>query len=211
MKKLKSTRDLRVNDVIRVYRKGFGYATLSVIDVHEEFLSAKAGRDLIESARQGDVLDAYYWSERNSSYEFSLEVLGVFSIDLNIIFFRHTGKIAWSRERKCLQADVDMPFSFFFFDVGDSQRVFTSKKVKLKNGKIFRLSDREAHFRYRGSLDRGTFVKGRLSLGGEDIDVVGRIECSREANGNNCVIRFSGMAGKERERILDYIFTTYRE
>ncbi len=215
MKKLKSTRDLRVNDVVRVYKKGFGYATLSVIDAHDEYLSARADRALVKSTARGDIFDAYFWSERNSSYEFKLEVLGVLSIDpntdLNIIYFRHTGKIAWSNERKCLQADVDMPFSFFFFGVGDGSRVFSTKNVKLKKGKIFRLSDREAHFRYRGSLDQGPFVKGRLSLGGEEVDVVGRIECSREGNGTDCVIHFSGMAGKEREKILDYIFTTYRE
>lgn len=211
MKKMKSTRDLKVNDVLRVYRKGFGYATLSVIDVHDQYISAKAGRDFIANVEQGDLLDAYFWADHLSSYEFKLEVLGHFSIDLQIIFFKHTAKISWSRERKCLQAGVSMPFSFFIFDINRSDRIFSSTSVKMRKGKIVKISDREAVLNYRGALDNGTFVKGHVRLGDEDIDVMGRITCSREGGGNTCLLTYAGMDEREREKILDYIYTTYRE
>ncbi len=211
MKRIKSTRDLKVNDVLRVYKKGFGYSKLSVIDVHPEFISAHADRDFIENIRQGDVLEAYYWSNRMSSYDFQLQVLGLFSIDLQIIFFRHTGKISWSRERKCLEAKVSIPFSFFIFDVDRLDRVFSSTSVKIKKGRIIRLSDREAFLRYSGSLKPGVFVKGHLDVNKEKMDVIGKIEKADDAGSNMYLLNYTGMADRERERILDYIFTIYRE
>ncbi len=211
MKKIKSTRDLKVNDVLRVYKQGFGYAVLSVIDVHDQFISAKADRDFLGRVEQGDILDAYFWADHGSSYEFKIEVLGHFSIDLQIIFFKHTAKISWSRERKCLEADVSIPFSFFVFDVNRTDRIFSSTRVKLKKGRIVKLGDREAVIRYRGSLEEGAFVKGRIPAGGAKIDVIGRIACSRERGGNTCLLTYMRLAERDREKLLDYIFTIYRE
>ncbi len=211
MKRLKSTRDLRVNDVLRVYKKGFGYAKLTVIDVHPEFISARAERVFIENVRQGDILEAYFWSHRMSSYDFQLQVLGLFSIDLQIVFFKHTGKISWSRERKCLEAKVNIPFPFFIFNVDDIDGVFSSINVRMKNGKIIRLGDRESLLQYRGSLKTGAFVKGHLNMDDEKVDIIGKIEPAGGSDKSTYLLNYTGMADREREKILDYVFTIYRE
>lgn len=211
MKRIKSTRDLKVNDVLRVYKKGFGYAVVSVIDIHEQFISAKAEKDFVASVKQGDVLDAYFWSDHMTSCEFSLEILGLFSIDLQIIFFKHTSRISCGAERKCLQADISMPFPFFIFNVENSERVFSSTRVKMKKGRIVKLSDRDAVFRYNGSLQDCTFVKGHLGIRGEDIDVIGRLDRSPGSARNTYHMHFSGLAEKDREKIMDFVYSVYRE
>jgi hypothetical protein len=211
MKRIKSTRDLKVNDVLRVYKKGFGYSKLTVIDVHPEFISARAERDFVENVRQGDILESYFWSNRMSSYDFQLQVLGLFSIDLQIVFFKHTGKISWSRERKCLEAKVNIPFSFFIFDVDDIDSVFSSTDVKIKKGKIVRLGDREALFQYRGSLKNGAFIKGHLNVHDEKMDVIGKIDYAEGFDNFTHLLNYTGMADRDREKILDYVFTIYRE
>ena len=211
MKRIKSTRELKVNDVLRVYKKGFGYAVVSVIDIHDQFISAKADKEFVASVKQGDVLDAYFWSDHMTSCEFALEILGLFSIDLQIIFFRHTNRIACGAERKCLQADVSMPFPFFIFSVENSDKVFSSTRVKMKKGRILKLSDRDAIFRYSGSLRNCSFVKGHLGIKGEDIDVIGRLDRGPGTAKNTYLMHFSGLAGKDREKIMDFVYSVYRE
>lgn len=211
MKKIKTTKDLKLNSILRVYRKGFGYAKLIVIDNTDHFISASANNEFINHVDKGDTVEAYYWVEHNASYEFSLEVLGKFEIDLKLLFFKHTDKIEWSEERKCLTAEVDIPFSFFTFSVDSSAKVFSTQDVEFMRGRIVTLGDREAVVTYSGKIDDDTFIKGHICLEEGNIPIMGKLVPLGNGSPERYKIEFTGMNEKERDHLLDYIFTIYRE
>jgi hypothetical protein len=211
MKKIKSTRDVRVNTVIRVYRKGFGYARLIVIDNTEHFISVSVGESFVKSVMPGDVLDAYLWVDHGASYEFQLEVIGKFEIDLRLVFFKHCDAMKWSAERKCLVASVEMPFRFFMFSVDDAAKVFSSVEVEKRTGMIVSLSDREATVRFGGKMESGSFLKGHITIDDVDIPFMGKIGPQDTGDPALHRVEFTGMSEKERERILDFVLSVYRE
>ncbi len=211
MKKIRTTKDLKLNSVVRVYKKGYGYSKIIVIDNTEHFLSVSANNEFINHVDKGDTVEAYYWVEHNASYEFPLEVLGKFEIDLKLLFFKHTDNVTWSEERKCLTAEVDIPFSFFTFSVDDTAKVFSTRDVEFLRGRIVTLGDREAVIAYSGSVDEDAFVKGHICLEGGDIPVMGKLVPLGNGSSGRYMIEFTGMNEKERDQLLDYIFTIYRE
>ncbi len=211
MKKLHSTLDIKMNSILRIYKKGFGYARLIVTDVTEHFFSVSGDDDFVAHVGQGDVVEAYYWVEHSASYEFTLEVLGKFEKELKLVFFKHTDALTWSEERKCLTAEVSIPFKFFTFSVDESAKVFSSKNVDPHEGAIVSLSDREALVRYDGVIEKNTFMRGHILVRGDDLAITGKPVPVPEAGQGVYRIEFSGMSEKERNRILDYIFTIYRE
>ncbi len=197
--------------MLRVYKKGFGYAVLRVIHINDDFFSARGDEIFITSLKKNDRLEAYLWSEKLSTYEFELEVLGTIDDDLHVVFFKHTEKLRFCRERKCLIADVNIPLSFFPFDISNSQKSFSSTAVRKTWGTIVRISDREAVILYDGNIQEGQYVKGRLKILDEEIDIVAKVECIPEAGENIYMMKFIGMPEREREKILEFVFTTYRE
>lgn len=211
MKKISSTKELNENEVLRVYKQGLGYAVLRVIHIDDDFFSARGDKIFVSALKKKDCLEAYLWSEKLSAYEFELEVLGTIDDDLHVVFFKHAGKMRFSRERKCLAADVDLPFSFFPFDVSNLRKAFSSTTVRKSRGAIVRISDREAVIRYDGSVQEGKYIKGRLKILDEEIDIVAKIECISESEKNTYLLKFIGMPEREREKILDFVFNVYRE
>jgi hypothetical protein len=211
MKRYSSTRELKENEVLRVYKKGYGYAVLRIIDITDDFFSARGDQGFISSLNKGDRLEAYVWSERLSAYEFELGVLGIIDDELYIVFFKHAEKMRFSRERKCLTAEVEIPFSFFMFDVSNAGKAFSTSEVQRQNGMIIRISDREALVRYNGVLLDERFIKGRLNISGEDIDLVAKVAPTSGGEPNVHLLKFIGMPEREREKILQYVFEVYRE
>ena len=212
MIKINSTRDIKENSVLRIYKRGYGYSKITVFDVNDYFLAALADRDLIENVVEGDICKSYLWVENEASYEFTLEVLGMFGRDVSFIFFKHTDDILWSRSRKCLKADVRIPLNFFPLEVGNTGRNFNSKEITILRGTIVELSDREALLQFNGDMKESTFLKGHFSVDNISVDLIGRIVFSRVQDGERYYqIEFSGMSDRERDRILDYVFSVYRE
>jgi hypothetical protein len=211
MKKINSTRDIKVNSILRVYKRGYGYSKVTVIGVNDYFLSALADGDLRENAVEGDIFESYLWVE-NASYEFMLEVLGMFGRDLSFMFFKHTDDIAWSRSRKCLTAGVQIPLKFFPLEVGNSDRSFNSKEIEFLWGTIVELSDREALLQFDGDIKENKFLKGHFSIDDIAVDIIGRIVSYKMQDGKTYYhIDFSEMSDRERGKILDYVFSVYRE
>jgi hypothetical protein len=212
MKKIKSTKDIIVNSTLRVYKKGFGYSKLTVFDVSAYYIAANADKDFLENTANDDIIEAYLWVEHDASYEFPLQVIGKFSIDLKIIFFKHTDTIKFNKERKCLMAKVNLPFNFFFFDIGKTIKGFSSSAVKIHIGTIIEISDREAIIKYAGNIEKDSYIKGHISIEGNDIDIIGKaVPAASSSDYGNYKIEFSGMNEKDRNRILDYVFNVYRE
>lgn len=211
MKKISSTIELNENEVLRVYKRGFGYAVLRIIHIDDDFFSARGDKIFVSALKKKDRLEAYLWSEKLSAYEFELEVLGTIEDDLHMVFFKHSEKMRFSRERKCLTAEVELPFSFFPFDISNSRKAFSSTAVKKNRGAVVRISDREAVIRYDGSLVTGNFIKGRLKILDEEIDIVAKIEPMSDGEKNTYKLKFIGMPEREREKILEFVFNVYRE
>jgi c-di-GMP-binding flagellar brake protein YcgR len=212
MKKINSTRDIKVNSILRIHKGGYGYSKITVCDVNDYFLAALADRDLIENVVEGDICESYLWVENEASYEFTLEVLGMFGRDLSFIFFKHTADIVWSRSRKCLKADVQIPLKFFPLEVGNPRKNFNSKEITILRGTIVELSDREALLQFNGDMKESTFLRGHFSVDTISVDIVGRIVLSKMQDGERYYqIEFSGMSDRERDKILDYVFSVYKE
>jgi hypothetical protein len=210
MKKLETTRKIIIGSTIRVYKKGFGYSKFEVIENNDYYIAAMARNDFFESAGAGDTLETYLWVEDEASYEFILEIIGKIVTGPPIIFFNHTRAIRRSENRKCLTAQVNIPIKFFTFDPGDSSKGITTEQIIVQTGAIILLADREATIRSDVVLQGSRFIKGTITLDDETIELVGMMDCINEAK-NIYNIIFTGMNEKVRNRILDHIFTIYRE
>ena len=53
--KIRSTKDLRVNSVLRVYKKGFGYSKIHIIDNSDYYLAAGAEKEFIDEIGRAHV------------------------------------------------------------------------------------------------------------------------------------------------------------
>lgn len=210
MKKLETTRKIIIGSTIRVYKKGFGYSKFEVIENNDYYIAAMARNDFFESAGAGDTLETYLWVEDEASYEFILEIIGKIVTGPPIIFLNHTRAIRRSENRKCLTAQVNIPIKFFTFDPGDSSKGITTEQIIVQTGAIILLADREATIRSDVDLQGSRFIKGTITLDDETIELVGMMDCINEAK-NIYNIIFTGMNEKVRNRILDHIFTIYRE
>ena len=62
--------------MLRLYKKGFGYAQATVIDLSGAYFAAAADRVFIDRVSDGERLAAYLWVENVASYEFSLTIAG---------------------------------------------------------------------------------------------------------------------------------------
>ena len=217
MKKITATKDIKLNAILRVYKKGYGYAKLVVIENNDYFLCALSDDEFISHVNNGDTIEAYLWVENIASYEFCLEITGKIGSSTNtlndpkLIFFRHTEEIKRNEERKCLKAEVEISIKFFVFDTGKNDRSFSSEKVVLHDGKIIELGDREALVICNEDLGGVPFFRGHIVLNGEDFEIVGKVESVSTVNEKLYQVFFTGMSDKDRNRLLDYVFSVYRE
>ena len=210
MKKLETTERITIGTTIRAYKKGFGYSTFEVIENNDYYIAAMGQEDFFTSAREGDLLEAYLWVEDVASYEFTLGIIGKIASGPPIIFLSHTRDIVRSQQRKCLTAQVDIPIKFFTFDPGDSGKGITTEQIVFHTGKVILIADREATIRSDSDIRGSRFLKGTITIDGETIELVGMIDSINDAK-NVYNLLFTGMHEKVRERILDYIFSIYRE
>ncbi len=210
MKKLETTKKIIIGSAVRVYRKGFGYSKLTVIDNNEHYLAAEAEEAFFHSILEGDIVEAYLWVHDVASYEFYLQLIGKIVIGLRVLFFSHTEKISRSVERKCLTAKVDLPITFFTFDPGDVSKGISSEKIVNHTGTIVLLSDREATLRSDENICCDRFVKGQIKIPHGTLELIGMVEPVNEAK-HMYNILFAGMHDKERNKLLEYVFSTYRE
>lgn len=210
MKKLETTRKIIPGSVIRVYRKGFGYTTLTIIDNNDYYLSALSGEDFFNFCRENSTVEAYLWVEDVASYQFTLTVIGKIAPGPRVLFFGHTDKITRSPERKCLTATVNIPMQFFTFDPDDNGRGISTKQITSHAGSVILLSDREATLRTDTDLSGEKFLKGTIRIKDEIIELMGKIT-SDAYEKNTYSILFTGMHDRVRNHILEYIFSIYRE
>jgi len=210
VKKLESTKKILIGTGIRVYRKGFGYSKLTVIESNEHYFAATSEESFYHSIQEGDIVEAYLWVHDVASYEFYLQLVGKIVIGPRILFFGHTEKISRSVERKCLTANVDLPIKFFTFDPGDSTKGISSEKIISHTGSVILLSDREATVRSDDNICCDRFLKGQISVHDETIELIGMVEPVNEAK-KIYIILFAGMHDKDRNKLLEYVFSTYRE
>ncbi|HOT46755.1 MAG TPA: hypothetical protein PLM53_00045 [Spirochaetota bacterium] len=210
MKKLESTRKIISGSVIRIYKKGFGYSKITVIDNTDYYLAAMADDDLFNAFHEGDLAEAYIWVEDVASYEFRLQLIGRIVSGPRVLFFSHTDEIARSTERKCLTATVRMPIKFFMFDPGDTEKGITSEEIVYHEGAVILLSDREATIQTKDDIRKARFLKGHIVINGQIIELVGMVDSLNEPKGIYNVL-FASMHEKDRKLLLDFIFSTYRE
>lgn len=209
MKKLESTHRLQADSTLRIYKKGFGYSKIDILENNDYYIAVIAGDDLYRSIREGETVEAYLWVEDIASYEFKITVIGKIASGPPIIFFSHTENISRNNDRKCLTAQVEIPVKFFVFDTGDD-KIITTEEIVFHNGTIVLLTDREAAIKCQTGLSVGKFLKGHIEIGGIIIELMGKIDPINEQK-NIYNILFVGMHDRDRNRILEYIFNIYRE
>jgi len=210
MKKLKDTWQIPEGSILRVYRPGFGYARLQLIDSTDQFLGALAPEDFFEAVTDGDAIECYLWIEHDASYECTLNVIGRISRGKHILFLEHSKSIRRSKERHCLTAKVSLPFRYFSFSSGYSGKNFKSEEPVFHDGTITSLNDREMTFQGNEKTAEGAFLFGHLIIpGGHRLDLAGKITAA-STNGTTQVA-LTGLQERDRTRLLDYIFTIYRD
>ncbi|MFC1670381.1 hypothetical protein ACFL20_08300 [Spirochaetota bacterium] len=217
MKKLESTKAIPINSILRVYKESYGYSKVKIIDINEYFFGAYCDKDFSLSVNDGDIIEAYLWVENIASYEFSLEVIGRLKLSENsndvpqVLFFRHTDNISWSKDRKCLKAKVNMPIKFFTFNTGEESKSISTEEVSYQYGNIIELSDREALIRESSKPPGNKFLKAHLIIDGKDIELVGRVKPVEKDGETLYDVSFFRMSEEDRGRLLDYVFSVYRE
>lgn len=221
MKQLATTAELREGLVLRAYRKGFGYARLEVVGVTPYFYLTDAPEDFYLCVETGEVLLGYLWTQNSVSFEFEMKVAGKFVIPPDddggsgdvrrFLAIAHTGDISSSSERKCLKAAVSLPFRFFTIRVARSDRSFYTEEIHYLDGTITMMSDREAVLETDHDLPLTALLRGRLGFDENDIDVTARIVNAESGSPNRYDIEYTGMSDRERNRILEYVFSIYRE
>lgn len=209
MKKLKDTRQIPEGTILRVYRPGFGYARLHLIDSTDQFLGALAPDDFFKAIDDGDTFECYLWVEQDASYECTLKVIGRISRGTHILFLEHTKSIRRSKHRRCLTAAVSLPFRYFFFSSGYSGKNFKSEEPVFHDGTIISLSDREMTFRGTEKTAVDAILFGHLEIPGQRLDLVGRITATSDEGTTQ--VALTGLQERDRTQLLDYIFTIYRD
>jgi hypothetical protein len=208
MKNLTSTNRIQKDVILRIYKKGFGYSKLTVIHNEDEYIAARASSELLNNVRDGDKIQVYFWVEDVASYDFSIIVLGRITVDQSIIFLGHTEDIIRKESRRCLTAHVNLPITFFLVDFNDRSKRISTEEVVHHKATLTELGDREAIVKTSEKLPVETFLKGHILLKDKDIELIGMLELVDEGE---YTIAFSGMNDKDRNTLLDYVFSTYRE
>jgi len=212
MKSFTSTKKLKIKNKLRVYKKGYGYAKLSVIDVNDYFFGALSPEDFYEHVSVDDSLDAYLWREGIASHEFRLVLIGKIISSSPILLFSHTADIQSSRERKCLRAIVDIPFKFYQLGTAKSDKSFYMENVIFLKGRILELGDRDAVLQTDESFSSTRLIRGHMLIDGGDIEITGEIiSCTLDRDIYNYTVEYIGMSEADQAKILDYIFAVYRE
>lgn len=210
MKKLESTRKIAGGSVIRIYKKGFGYSKITVIDATDYYLAVLADDDLFLTLREGELVEGYLWVEDVASYEFELQLIGKISSGPKILFFSHTDAIIRSSDRKCLTATVNIPMKFFMFDPGVSEKGITSEEIIFHDGTIILLSDREATVQTQDDISGSRFMKGHIKINGQIVELVGMVDQINDKKGIYNLL-FAGLNDRDRKQLLEFIFNIYRE
>lgn len=210
MKKLENTKKINTGSILRAYKKGFGYSKLTVLENSDYYLAIVANVDFFNMVQEGDVVEMYLWVEDVASYEFKLPLIGRIVSGDRILFFGHTDIITRHKDRKCLTAQVDIPIKFFYFDPQDSDKRITSEDIMSHTGTVILLSDREAVIRSDVNIDRHRFLKGQITINQETIELVGTIDLINNSKRIYNLL-FTGMQDKHKNKILEYIFSMYRE
>lgn len=218
--------DLRENMVLRAYLKGYGYARLIVVGVTRHFYITDAPADFFQRIQAKAVLQGYLWTQNSISFEFNMEVAGRITVPPgpssagdpdagtppgHFIAFIHTADIASADERKCLRAKVSLPFRFFTIAVARNDKSFYTEEIRYLDGTIIMLSDREAVVETGHEIPLAGLIRGHLAFGGDDIDFTARITSAESGTMNRYGMEYTGMNDRERNRILEYVFSIYRE
>jgi hypothetical protein len=226
MKKIDSTRKIAPGSTLRLYKKGYGYSRVKTIDVHDLYFGGLSDSEFFSRVSDGDLVEAYLWLENTASYTMTLKVIGRIRVELDddlhlpILFFSHTDDITASENRRCLEATLSLPVDFFIFSPGaDGNKNITTSEIIRNRGTVIRLSDREAVISAAEApgeqcFMEGCFLKGTLHLPDGEIDVIGTLhheEPHPDITGALFRVRFNNQPLKERNRLLDYIFSVYRE
>ncbi len=212
MKKINSTREIKENTLIRVYKKGFGYSLLTTVENTEFILICRCDRLFTDVLHKGDTLECYLWLHQVSSYEFNTSVVGTMVNDIPLVMLAHTDNVIRNPERRCLKAEVDIPLTFFTFSVEDSEKNFYTEETTLVNGTIRELSDREAVITCNFNPGQDYMLKGHMILDETRIDIICKIESvQRDNNTTKLIVSFVGLNDDERNLIMNYVFSTYRE
>ncbi|HPI90457.1 MAG TPA: hypothetical protein PK859_14220 [Spirochaetota bacterium] len=212
MKKLESTRKIAPGSVLRVYKKGFGYARLVVRDFEGSFFTAESDPVFIEHINDGDEVEAYLWLENDTSYDFILTVIGRITIGNTVLIFNHTEDILHNNENECLTARVSIPVRFFILDTGNENKGISTEKIVHHAGIITALSDREADISSMDDIHSGTLIKLHAFIGTQDLELIAKIDKASVINSQwNYHVIFTNLHAHERNQILDQVFTMYRE
>jgi len=205
MKKITKTNDIKTNTPIRVYKKGYGYSLLTLIENNDLFLICKSPDDFFKHIQENETVECYIWPYPDGSYDFTTTVLGKISSPFPILLLQHTDSIIYNPSRQCLKAKVTIPFTFFTFSI-NTNKSFSSEDIQWHKGTILELTDREAVLHTATKLEH--FVKGHLHLDTKDVDITAKVT---GINSTHYDISFVGLDDTDRITILDYIFTVYRE
>jgi len=205
MKKITKTNDIKTNTPIRVYKKGYGYSLLTLIENNDLFLICKSPDDFFNHIQENETVECYIWPYPDGSYDFTTTVLGKISSPFPILLLQHTDSIIYNPSRQCLKAKVTIPFTFFTFSI-NTNKSFSSEDIQWHKGTILELTDREAVLHTATKLEH--FVKGHLHLDTKDVDITAKVT---GINSTHYDISFVGLDDTDRIAILDYIFTVYRE
>ncbi len=212
MKKINSTREIRENTLIRVYKKGFGYSLLTTVENTEFILICRCDREFTDITRKGDRLECYLWLHQVSSFEFTTEVVGTMVNDIPLVMLAHTDDVKRNEERRCLSAEVDLPVTFFTFAIEDSDKNFYTEETNLVDATLTELSDREGVIICDGDTGQDHLLKGHMMLDDSRIDIIGNIEKVEKEGGKHRIhVSFVGLNDDERNKILNYVFSVYRE
>ena len=152
MKKITKTNDMKPNTHIRVYKKGFGYALLSLIENNDFFLICKSPGDFFNHIQENEAVECYVWPYPDGSYDFSSIVLGKIASPFPIILLKHTQSIIYNPSRQCLKAKVNIPFKFFTFSIKTNKN-FSVESIQWHEGTILELTDREALLQTSAKLE----------------------------------------------------------
>ncbi|HNU90960.1 MAG TPA: hypothetical protein PKO25_03725 [Spirochaetota bacterium] len=221
MKHLATTAELKEGLVLRAYRSGFGYARLVVAGVTPYFYVTEAPDDFYRCVEAGETLSGYLWTQNSVSFEFGMSVAGKISVppggsdssagDRRFLAIAHTVDITSSPERRCLKASVSLPFRFFKISLAKSERSFYTEEIDHLDGVITMLSDREAVLETDHDLAPEALIRGRLSFDENHVDITARVLSAERGRIMRYDIEYTGLGERERNRILEYVFSIYRE
>lgn len=212
MKNIDSTRKIPAGSTLRAYIRGYGYALVRVIDIHDRYLAVQCDGNVFFRAKHGDFWDLYLWVEQTASFDFTSQVIGSITVGDPVLFLSHSDTIIRRDERRCLKASVDIAVYFFVLDTGDFDKSISTEDVVHYKGKILELSDREAVLESDEQLKTGILIKMHISIDGKNREIIAHIDKAEAfTNGWRYDVTYTGMSTSQREELLEYVFSVYRE